>query len=179
LTPVARLGVPSHAYPFRGEAVVGKQLNELQLGVLAGRRLASLLPRATVQAGYTYAFVERPIDEIRVDRSNAFVDLGYAVSRRLYLRGGWVWQHTHGGLRPGSPVTGQPFYPPGEINTPERAAQADRLRAVQVMQLGGGFAVNLGPVDVFASYVKYVWGRDAHNSRVYGLGVTWYFGLPE
>lgn len=43
----------------------------------------------------------------------------------------------------------------------------------------GRQSVNLGPVDVFASYTKYFWGRDAHNSRVFGLGATWYFGLPE
>lgn len=179
VTPVVRLGVPSHTYPYRGEAVVGKQLTEAQLGVLAGARLVELLPKATVQAGYSYAFVERPIDDVSVDRSNVFVDLGYAVNRRLYLRGAWIWQHTHGGLRLGSPITGQPFRPPGEFNTPERLTEIDRLLHVRVMQLGGGLAVNLGPVDVFASYTTYFWGRDAHNSRVFGLGATWYFGLPE
>lgn len=178
VTPTLRLGAPSHDYPYRGEAVVGKQLSEVQLGVLAGLRLVELLPNATVQAGYTYAFVERPLDDVPIDRSNLFVDIGYAVNRRLYLRAAWVGQHTHGGLRLGSP-TGDPFFPPGEFNTPERFTEVDRLLHVRVMQLGGGLAVNLGPVDVFASYTKYIWGRDAHNSRVFGLGATWYFGLPE
>ena len=178
VTPTVRFGVPSHDYPYRGEAVVGKALSEMQVGVLAGLRLVNVLPNATLQAGYTYAFVEQPLDDVPIDRSNLFVDFGYAVNRRLYLRAAWLGQHTHGGLRLGSP-SGDPFFPPGEFNTPERFAEADRLLHVRVMELTGGVSVNLGAVDVFASYTKYVWGRDAHNSRVFGLGATWYFGLPQ
>jgi hypothetical protein len=177
LTPVMRLGKPSHAYPYQGEAVVGKQLTELQVGVLAGVRLVNLLPRATVQAGYTFAFVEKPIDDISVNRSNVFVDLGYALSRRFYVRGAWLWQDTHGGLRFGSP-TGNPFFPTGEFNSPARLAESDRLLKVRYMQVAGGLSFNAGPVDLFASYSKYIWGRDAHNGQVFGLGATWYFGLP-
>ena len=94
------------------------------------------------------------------------------------LGAAWVGQYTHGGLRLGSP-TGNPFPPPGEIDTPERRAEADRALHVKLMQLGGGLSVNLGQVDVYASYTKYIWGRDAHNSRVFGLGATWYCGMPE
>jgi len=178
VTPVARFGQPSHAYPYKGEAVVGKQLTELQFGVLAGLRLVELLPKATVQGGYTYAFVEKALDEVSVNRSNVFVDLGYSASRRLYVRTAWLWQHTHGGLRFGSP-SGNPFPQPGEFNTPQRLAERDRLLKVRYMQLAGGLAWNAGPVDVFASYAKYVWGRDAHNGQAIGVGVSWYFGLPE
>jgi hypothetical protein len=178
LTPVAKLGEPSHAYPYQGEAVVGKRLSELQLGALAGLRLVELLPRATVQAGYTYAFVEKALDDVSVNRSNVFVDLGYAASRRLYVRGAWLWAHTHGGLRFGSP-TGDPFFPPGEYDTPERRLERDRLGRVRYMQLVGGVAWNAGPVDVFASYANYVWGRDAHNGWAISLGGSWYFGLPD
>jgi hypothetical protein len=158
--------------------VVGKQLSEVQLGVLAGLRLVELLPNATVQAGYTYAFVEKALDDISVNRSNVFMDLGYAVNRRLYLRAAWLWQHTHGGLRFGS-LTGNPFPPPGEFNTRERLVEGDRLGRVLYMQLAGGLAWNAGPVDIFASYTKYVWGRDSHNGQAYNFGATWYFGLPE
>jgi len=175
---MARLGVPSNAYPYRGEAVAGKQLTELQLGVLAGLRLVEFLPQATLQGGYTYAFVEKAIDEISVNRSNVFVDLGYALNRRFYLRGAWLWQHTHGGVQAGS-ATGNPFPFPGELNTPARQAEADRILKVRYMQVAGGLAFNTGPVDLFVSYTKYVWGRDAHNGQVFGAGVSWYFGLPE
>ncbi|HKZ31774.1 MAG TPA: hypothetical protein VJ648_05395 [Vicinamibacteria bacterium] len=46
-------------------------------------------------------------------------------------------------------------------------------------RVAGGLAFIAGPVDLFASYTKYVWGRDAHNGQVFGAGVSWYFGLPE
>ena len=177
ITPVARIGQPSHTYPYQGEAVVGKQLGELQLGVMSGLRLVEFLPKATVQGGYTYAFVEKALDDVSVNRSTVFVDLGYAATRKLYVRGAWIWQHTHDGLRAGSP-TGNPFRFPGELNTPERFAERDRLLRVRYMQVVAGLSWNAGPVDIFASYTKYVWGRDAHNGQAFGLGASFYFGQP-
>lgn len=178
VTPVARYGLPSQDYPFVGEAVVGRNLQEAQIGVFTGLKLAGFLPKATVQAGYTYAFVESPLDDISLDRSNVFIDLGYAVNRRLYVRAAGTWQHTHGGLRAGS-LTGTPFPFPGELNTADRYAQRDRVLSVRYWQLGGGVSHSAGPVDVFLSYSKYVWGRDSHNGQVFGAGATWYFGLPK
>lgn len=179
VTPVFRYSRPSHAYRFAGEAVVGRNLQEAQVGVLAGTRLG-FLPSATAQAGYTYAFVESPLEDVPLDRSNGFVDLGYAVTRRVYVRASGVWQHTHGGLRAGS-STGIPFPFPGELisfSNP-RYAQRDRVQKTHYWQLGGGLAYSMGPADVFLSYQKYVWGRDAHDGQVFGAGATWYFGFPD
>jgi hypothetical protein len=177
ITPVFRYGRPSHDYDFVGEAVVGRNLQEAQLGALAGARLR-FIPSATVQTGYTYAFVESPLENLSLDRSNGFIDVGYAVNRRLYVRGAGIWQRTHGGLRAGS-LTGVPFAFPGELNTPERYAQRDRVQRTNYWQLGGGLAYSMGTMDVFLSYSSYVWGRDAHDGQVLGAGATWYFGLPN
>lgn len=178
VTPVVRLGLPSHDYPYRGEAVVGNQLKAVQVGLFTGLRLVELLPAAAIQAGYTYAFVERAIDGIPVDRSNVFVDLGYALNRRLYARAAWLWLHTHGGKRRGS-ASGDPFFPPGELDDgPGWILEANRIQKVRHMQLSGGLSWSAGPVDVYATFIKYVWGHDAHNGYVFGTGATWYFGLP-
>jgi hypothetical protein len=178
VTPLVRVGKPSHAYPFRGEAVVGKQLREALVGVFTGLRLVELLPSATVQAGYTYAFVEKAIDEISVNRSDAFVDFGYVVRRRLYVRATWLWEHTHGGKRIGSP-SGDPFPMPGELDDgPGWLVESNRIRKVRYMQLTGGLVYDAGPVDVYGTFTKYVWGTDSHNGYVFGAGVTFYFGLP-
>ncbi len=112
VTPLVRYGAPSHDYPYQGEAVVGRNLNELQLGVAAGLRLGGVLSRATVQATYGYSLVESPLDDVSIDRSTLVLDLGYALSRRFYFRAFGTGVYTHGGLRSGSP-TGNPVPLPG------------------------------------------------------------------
>jgi hypothetical protein len=176
VTPLARVDVPTHDYPYQGEAVVGRNLRELVVGVGAGRQLAHVLPSLSVQGLYTYAFVEKPLDDISVNRSNGAFDVGYALGRRLFVRGTAVGQYTHGGLRAGS-VTGVPFPLPGELNTPERRAQRDRLLRVNYWQAGGGLSYSVGRADVFASVSKYVWGRDAHNGWIYNISATFYFDV--
>ncbi len=94
------------------------------------------------------------------------------------MRAGANWQQTHGGLRFGS-VTGNPFFPPGEFNTPERFAQRDRLLKSSYWQVGGGLSYALGPADVFAAITSYVWGRGAHDGEAYTVGATWYFDFSK
>lgn len=176
-TPVVRYVRPSHGYNYVGEAAVGRDLQEVQVGVGAGLRLVGFLPQGSVQAGYTYSFVEKVLD-IPNDRSNGFVQLGYALTRRLFVHAGGTWQRTHGGLRIGS-VTGNPFFLPGEFNTPARFAQRDRLTRSNYWHVGGGLSYSAGPVDVFASISKYVSGTDTHNGQAYTAGATWYFDLSK
>ena len=176
-TPVVRYIRPSHDYNYVGEAAVGKDLEEVQVGLSASVRLVGLLPKASVQAGYTYSFVEKVAD-ISINRSNGFVGLGYALTHRLYVQASGTWQRTHGGLRFGS-VTGDPFFPPGEFNTPARIAQRDRIGRSNYWHVGGGLSYSAGPVDVFAAYSKYVSGTDTHNGQAYTVGTTWYFDLSK
>ena len=42
VTPVVRYLRPSHAYPYQGEAVVGRKLQEVQIGASAGARLTGI-----------------------------------------------------------------------------------------------------------------------------------------
>ena len=168
---------PSHDYNYQGEAVVGFDRQELGVGFNAAYRLVGLLPRATIEAGYTYSFVEKFLG-IPNDRSNGSFELSYAVTRRLLVRATGVWQQTHGGLRFGSP-SGDPFYPPGEmsiLDTPERLQEFHRLFRNNYWQAGGGFSYSIGSFDVFASFTKYVWGTDTHDGQAYTVGATWYFG---
>jgi hypothetical protein len=178
VTPTLKYGGPTHDYAHAGEAVVGTNLRELQVGAAAGMRLVSLLPKASLQTGYTYSWVEKPLPTVPIDRSNAFVDFGYALARTLYIRGDATWQRTNGGLRLGS-FTGDPFLPPGEYNTPALFAERDRLGRVNYWHVGAGASFSAGPVDLFLSVTKYVSGTDTHNGVAVSVGSTWYFDVSK
>lgn len=178
MTPQVRYSRPTHDYPFEGEAVVGRKLQELQIGINTGVRLVSVLPRASVQASYTYSFVEKAVDNTSINRSNGYLELGYPLTRLLYVRGSAIWQRTHGGLRFGS-ISGEPFFPPGELNTPARFTQRDRVLRTKYWHFGGGLSYSAGPADVFVSVEKYAWGRDAHNGIAYTVGSSWYFDFSK
>jgi len=177
VTPLVRYVQPTHDYNYRGEAVVGRDLRELQFGVNAGVRLVGLLPGASLQAGYVYSFVQKILN-VPNDRSNVSLSIGYAATRRLYFHADGYWQKTHGGLRIGS-GTGDPFFPPGEVNTPELLHEHDRILKDNYRHAGGGLSYSLGAFDVFASISKYVSGTDTHNGQAYTAGMTWYFNLSR
>jgi len=177
LTPHVRYIYPSHHYRSEGEAVIGRNLQEFQVGASAGARLPGVLSRASVQAIYTYSMPETVVG-VEIDRSNLVFDIGYAPTRRLYARVGANWQNTHDGLRFGS-LSGKPFGIPGEYTTPRLFAQRDRLGRVKYWQVGGGLSYDVGPADVFASVASAVWGRDAHDAVVYTVGATWYLDFGK
>jgi hypothetical protein len=176
LTPSVSVGVPSHNYDFRGESVLGRDLREVRIGVDAGQRLDAISPNLLVEGHYSYAFVERPID-IPDNRSNAGVETTYLLFRRkLAARGFASWQRTHGGLRLGSAPPASLVFP-GEVNTPERLFQHDRLLRDNNFRAGGGFSYSFPRIDVFASYNAFVSGTDSHAGRALTLGVSWPFEL--
>ena len=176
LTPSVTVGVPSHDYEYRGEAVVGQRLKEMRVTVDAGQRLDAISPRLSVQGSYSYAFVERVLDDVPNNRSNARVEGGFLITRRLSARGLLLWQHVHGGLRfGGSGSSALPF--PGDVNTPERMFEHDRLLRDNNWRLGVAIAYSLPQIDVFGSYVEFVRGTDSHAGRAFTAGISWPFEL--
>lgn len=178
VTPLVTYGRPSHDYAYVGEAVVGRNLQETQIGATAGLKFQRVLPRASVQVTYAYAFVEKPLDDVSINRSNAAFAFGYPLTRALFLNGSVAWQRTHGGLLSGSPP-GVPGGVPGELNTPERIAERDRVLKSNYWHAGGGLSYSAGPVDLFLSVTKYIAGTDTHNGLVLTTGTTWYFNVSR
>jgi hypothetical protein len=174
LTPSVSYGVPSHDYEFRGESVVGRDLKEVQFSVDVGRRLDAISENLSVQGRYSYAVVEEPID-IPDNRSNARWEAAYQVTRKLSTYGFVSWQHTHGGLSFGSPQEGAAFAWPGDVNTPERVAQHDRLMRDNYWHTGGGASYGFQHFDVFGSYTAYVAGTDTHAGRALTAGISFPF----
>jgi hypothetical protein len=176
LTPSVTIGVPSHDYEYRGEAVVGQRLKEMRVTVDAGQRLDAISPRLSVQGSYSYAFVERVLDDVPNNRSNARVEGGFLITRRLSARGLLLWQQVHGGLRfGGSGSSALPF--PGDVNTPERMFEHDRLLRDNNWRLGAGITYSMRQMDVFGSYVEFVRGTDSHAGRAFTVGVSRPFEL--
>src|SRR5262249_6563488 len=154
----------------------GRHLKEGRIAIDAGQRLEAISPKLSVQGRYSYAFVERVIDDVPNNRSNANFETTYLPTRKLAALGFLSWQRTHGGLRFGAgPETSLVF--PGDVNTPERLFQHDRLLRDNYWRAGAGASYSFPRMDVFASYTTYVSGTDAHTGRALTFGVSWPFQL--
>jgi hypothetical protein len=172
LTPSVSVGAPSHDYNFRGEAALGRDLREVRFGIDVGRRLDVLSSGLSIQGGYSYAFVEQVMG-ISTNRSNARIEAGHLIKRKLAVRGEAFWQRTNGGLRFGSPQSPGPIFP-GEVNTTELLYQHDRLLRDNYWHAGGGLAYSFPQFDVFATYLAFVGGTDTHA----GSALTISFLVP-
>lgn len=164
LTPAVSFGVPTHDYSYFGEAVLGRNLNEMRIAVDAGQRLDAISPRLSVSGRYSYALVEEVLD-LPNNRSNAAIESAFLITRRLSARVLFSWQRSHGGLRA------------TEFDTDERLGQFDRLLRDNNFHASGGLAYSLTRVDVFLSYVQYVGGTDTHAGRAITAGMSWPFEL--
>jgi hypothetical protein len=164
LTPSVSFGVPSHDYNYVGEAVIGRRLKEARIAVDAGHRLSAISPRLSVQGQYSYAFVEKVLD-LPNDRSNGAVDVDFALTRRLSVRGMMTAQRTHGGLR--FPAEVSPF--------PERIAEHDRLLRDDNVRVGGGLSYSWRHWDVSTTYIGYTRGRNTHDIRALTVAMGWVF----
>jgi len=174
VTPFFAVGLPSHAYLYRGEAVVGRRLREARLGVAVGRRLDALSSRLSLQGTYSYAFVERVVD-VPNNRSNATVEGAVLATRKVSVRGMAAWQWTHGGLRAGNGPPPPDGYPWGEILTAEQFAQHDRLLRDNYLHFGSGASWSLPRVDVFGSWVHFLRGTNSHKGNAFTLGLSYPF----
>jgi hypothetical protein len=84
------------------------------------------------------------------------------------------WQRTHGGLRFGALPPADIVFP-GEVNTPERLFQHDRLLRDNHSRAGGGVSYSFSRMDLFASYTAYTGGTDTHTGRAFSFGISWPF----
>jgi hypothetical protein len=173
LTPSVAFAVPTHRYPYRGEAVVGRRLAEWRFGLAAGQRLDAISPRLSVQGSYSYAAVRRVL-EVPNNRSNAVVQAGFALTRLISLNGSVSWQRTHGGLRTGPGPAPDAGFPYGDITSEALFIEHDRMLRDDSFHAGAGIGWSLPRLglDVFGSYVEFVSGRDTHYGRAFTLGIS-------
>lgn len=170
LTPFFKAVIPSHGYQYFAHSAVGRDQREFQFGANFGRRLNPVVPKAFVQARYSYAFVERVLG-IAPNRSDAEVQLGYFLTRRLSLLGTGQWMHTHSGVDFSWGV----FH--GGLSD-DQYPRHDQIARSSLLDLGGGaaYAVN-GSLEMFLSVARSVEGRNGHlHAAVVTVGLSRTFG---
>jgi hypothetical protein len=159
VTPFVAAIIPSHHYVTFAHSAVSVGLREYLVGVNLGRRLDPILADAFVQARGSYAFVEHVLG-ISHDRSNYDLELGYFVTPSLAVNAAGNYQRTHGGID--FPVVGTPEFK-ALVNSPYWPVH-DSVARAEYMNIGGGLTYALtGSVDVSASYVTMVWGKNIHK----------------
>ena len=158
-------GVPSHAYQYVGEAVVGFDLKELGLSVDAGQRLDFLLPGLSIDGRYAYTFVERVLD-ISHNRSNLGLDAGYTLPKHLAGHVILSWQRTHGGVR----------VLPDEIQdnpaAPALYTEFHRLLRDNYFHAGAGASYGWREWDLSFSFQKTISGDNTHDVHVYTMAAS-------
>ncbi|MEO6487563.1 MAG: hypothetical protein ABIO78_06440, partial [Thermoanaerobaculia bacterium] len=82
VTPSISIGVPTNDYNYFGEAVAGRNLTEMRIGVAAGQRLDIISPRFSLQESYSYAVVEKVLG-LPNNRSNFSVEPAFQITRKL------------------------------------------------------------------------------------------------
>jgi hypothetical protein len=170
LTPFFRAVIPSNNYPYFAHAAAGRDLREYHLGTNVGRRLDPWIPRAFLQAQYSYAFVERVLG-IAPNRSNAEFQLGYFLTRRLSLLANGQGMYTHRGLE----LDFNQFH---AGLTPDQWIHHDQLAKTRLFDLGGGTSFGVTPSwQMFLTVARSIEGRNGHlHAAVVTVGVSRSFG---
>jgi hypothetical protein len=163
-------GIPSHAYDYVGEAVVGFDLKEVSLSADAAKQLDFLLPGLSIDGRYAYTFAERALD-IGHDRSNIGLDTGYTLPNGLAGHMILSWQTTHGGLT---------IIPDDIQNNPAAPAvytEFHRLLQDNYFQGGAGASYTWKDWDLSFSFLKTISGNNTHDVHVYTVAAGRSFRL--
>ena len=162
VAPFFGASFPTHKYETVGEAVPGRHRRDVQFGANAGIDLDRISPGSYVHGRYAYATAER-LDNFPFTRSNIDLEVGYAATSRIVVRGLMNRQIRHRG--------------PSLDELAADWEHHDRFIAPSYLNLGGGVSLSAtGSTDVYVLWVATVSGSNgAHRARTLACGVT--FGL--
>jgi hypothetical protein len=163
VTPFAGFRVPIRDYATMGHAAPGRGLREIEAGVSAGRHLLPLIPDAVVGANVSYTRSEA-VEDIRVNRTNADVQLGYGLTPRLFVRGFAAWQRSHDGVDVPLPPSHHLFH------------HHDQLARVNHTRAGAGVSVAVTDVvTLHLGYAEILRSVNSHMGRSVSVGTNWRF----
>jgi hypothetical protein len=167
LTPFVGSIIPSHDYTYFAHSAVGRDLKELQVGVIGGKLLDALVPGLFVQGRYAFGFTEQVLD-VSHNRSIAELEVGYFLTPKLRLLELNSGQITHGGLD----LTLNWRTDLGAL-----APHHDQVGRDNILNVGGGAVYALtDTVDIFGSMLHTVAARNVHMiDRGLSVGLSWNF----
>ncbi len=168
VTPSATVVIPTRDYETFGHVAIGKGLNELRLGLNAGRAFGLRRRQAYVEGAYSYAIVEK-VEDIGLNRSNARLAFGYLPTAKLSLRVFSTWTKTHGGIDWVD-----------DVHEEHEFQIHDQAAAAQEYDAGVGAAYVLGPeLDLSLSLARTLTGENTHELTVVSIGLGYGFGRRE
>jgi len=167
VTPVVAFVTPSHDYPYFGHSAVGRDLKELQTGVVAAKVFRSGVPGLLVQGHYGYGFTEKVLD-VSHNRSLMDLEVGYFFTDKLRVMALGSGQVTHGGpdITRGWRTDFGPLAP-----------HHDQVTRDNFASLGAAVAYTLNDkLDLYGSAMRMVAARNGHViDHALTTGVSWSF----
>ncbi len=166
LTPFFRVVIPSNSYTYFAHSAAGRDQREYHFGTNFGRQLDPLIPKAYMQAQYSYAFVERVLG-IAPNRSNVEFQLGYFLTHRLSLLATGHGMYTHSGVELDFRLfhAGLPS---------DQWTHHDQIAKASLFDLGGGTSFAVTPSwQMFLTVAHSIEGRNGHlHAAVVTIGVS-------
>lgn len=170
VTPFFRAVIPSNSYPYFAHSAAGRDQREFHFGTNFGRRLNPLIPKAFMQAQYSYAFVERVLG-IAPNRSNAELQIGYFLTPRVSLLATGQAMYTHSGVQ-----LNYSLFHAGLSD--DQWIHHDQIAKQSLLDLGGGTSLSITPSwQMFLTVARSVEGRNAHlHAAIVTIGLSRSFG---
>jgi hypothetical protein len=143
--------IPTHDYTTFGHSAPGRGLNEYWLGFYGAASLNEWIPRTYVQVRGNYAFVEE-VQDIRHDRINASLEIGYFINQSWNVRALVSRQWTEGGIDVPVLQT-SPLFPDHDV-----------LAAEEFINVGAGATWIIDDrMSVYGLYMEAIEGTNAHK----------------
>jgi hypothetical protein len=166
VTPFTTVISPARHYDVLAHAAQGLGLTMLEVGASVGRiLLVDGAAKGYVQGTYGYAFTERPILDVPMNRSRATLEAGYFLGR-LSVQALTVWRRVHGGLE----------WSDLGVGSEDHFAGHDQAAATREWRYGAGVSFQLtDAASVEITYGDFIRGANTHAARAITLGWSWAF----
>jgi hypothetical protein len=169
LAPFVAFGAPTNSYETRGHSAFGRALNELQMGVAAGRAVRARTGLVYLHGSASYSISEAvPGYDFDLDHINGDFAASVPAGSRVSVTGFGSWQVMRDGLD--LPLL-------DDHDKEQFGEDHDRLARASFLNTGLRATVAVTDrLDLTVSGVVTAFGRNVHAVRAITSGLSWNFG---